>query len=113
MPTRLFYSGPSLTVLHDQYAVNGRIDPAAQLTNSSSIVVDACVERVWEVVGDLRNWPTWGPGFELLELADIAPGASFRWKLRGARIRSTFAVVEPERELSWTGTCFGFKAVDR
>lgn len=58
MSTKLFYSGPSLAVLHEEYARNGRIDAAAQLTNSSDLVVDAPVGRVWEVIGDLRTWST-------------------------------------------------------
>jgi hypothetical protein len=113
MPTKLFYSGPHLAVLHDEYARRGRIDPAAPLTNSSSLIVDAPPERVWDVLVDLRNWPAWAPGFRVRGLTAVAPGATFRWTLRGARIRSTFAVVEPTRELTWTGTCLGCKAVDR
>jgi hypothetical protein len=112
MPS-LFYSGPSLAVLHDEYARQGRIDPDAPLVSSSEIVVGAAPRAVWEAITDLRGWAAWAPGIEVLDPADPAPGAAFRWRLRRARIRSTFAVVEPERELTWTGTVLGFKAVDR
>ena len=48
------------------------------------------------------------------KLGAIEPDASFQWKVRGASIKSTFAVVEPERELAWTGVAMGWiKAIDR
>jgi hypothetical protein len=113
MPSRLFYTGPSLAVLHSEYARRGRIDAAAPVTNTSSLLVGASVRQVWAALCDLRNRATWDPDFRLRELAHVTPGASFRWTIRGARIRSTFAVVDPERELTWTGTSTGLKAVDR
>ncbi|MEV0971446.1 SRPBCC family protein [Microtetraspora glauca] len=113
MASKLFYSGPTLTVLHDEYARRGRLDPNAQLVSSSSVVVDAPVERVWEVMADLATWPLWASNLEIVELSDVRPGAPFRWKLNGVALRSRFAVVAPERELTWTGVFFGYKAVDR
>jgi hypothetical protein len=113
MPSKLFYAGPSLAVLHREYARKGRIDESAPVTNISSLVVNAPVHRVWAVLSDLRNRAIWDADFRLRELIEVAPDASFRWTIRGARIRSTFAVVEPDRELSWSGISFGLKAVDR
>ncbi|MEV7801664.1 SRPBCC domain-containing protein [Microbispora sp. NPDC088329] len=110
----LLYSGPSLTVLHEEYAARGRVDPDAQLTSSSQLVADVPVERVWAVMADLRAWPSWASRIRILELGDVRPGASFRWRLNGVPLRSRFAVVEPWRELTWTGTFLGrYRAVDR
>ncbi|GAA3122430.1 hypothetical protein GCM10010466_11680 [Planomonospora alba] len=109
----LFYSGPSLAVLHDEYAARGRIDPRAQLVSSSSTVVDAPPERVWEVMADLASWPSWASGIEILRLGEVRPGAPFRWKLGGITLRSRFAVVDAGRELTWSGVFLLFKAVDR
>jgi hypothetical protein len=113
MLRELFYVGPSLATLHETYAKQGRIDPASPVRSSSSLIVDAAVERVWDAVSDLRSWPDWYHEIQVLELTGVAPDAPFTWKLSGARIRATFAVVEPGRELSWTGVSYGFKAVDR
>ncbi|WP_240971850.1 MULTISPECIES: SRPBCC family protein [unclassified Microbispora] len=110
----LLYSGPSLAVLHEEYAARGRVDPDAQLTSSSTLVMDAPVDRVWKVMADLRTWPSWVSGIRILELGEVRPGASFRWRLNGVPLRSRFAVVEPLRELTWTGTFLGcYRAVDR
>ncbi|KAB8185858.1 SRPBCC domain-containing protein [Microbispora catharanthi] len=114
MSMSLLYSGPSLAVLHDEYAARGRVDPDAQLTSSSRLVVDVPVDRVWAVMADLRTWPSWVSGIRILELGDVRPGASFRWRLNGVPLRSRFAVVDPQRELTWTGTFLGrYRAVDR
>ncbi|MBD3143448.1 SRPBCC domain-containing protein [Microbispora bryophytorum] len=110
----LLYSGPSLAVLHDDYAARGRVDSDAQLTSSSRLVVDAPVDRVWTVMADLRAWPSWASGIRILELGDVRPGAPFRWRLNGVPLRSRFAVVDPRRELTWTGIFLGrYRAVDR
>ncbi|MEW9527841.1 SRPBCC domain-containing protein [Microbispora sp. NPDC049125] len=113
MASKLFYSGPSLSVLHDDYAARGRIDTDAPLVSTSHLVVDAPVGRVWEVMADLASWPSWSSGIEIVELSHVRPGAPFRWKMNGVTLRSRFAVVDTERELTWTGTFFGYKAVDR
>lgn len=86
---------------------------AGPLTSSSSVVIDAPVAAVWATVADIRSWPTWYRDFEIKELTEVAPGGTLRWKLRGAPIRSRFAVVAPERELTWHGRMFGYQAVDR
>jgi hypothetical protein len=112
MLRRLFYTGPSLATLHEDYAKRGRIDEVAPITSRSTIIIDAPIERVWDVLHDLRAWPTWYPAIQMLELTTITPGMPFIWKLDGATIRSTFALVEPQRGLAWTGISFGFKAVD-
>jgi hypothetical protein len=112
MFAKLFYFGPSLARLHDDYAKKHRIDEDAPLVSSSSIDIDAPLERVWNAISDLRGWSRWAPA-EVLDFADVRPGAHFTWKLNGVSIRSTFAVVDARRELTWTGQFFGFKAVDR
>jgi hypothetical protein len=113
MPGKLFYSGPPLAVLHEEYAKKGIVDEAAPVKSSSTTVIDAPVHQVWEVLSDLANWPAWHSPITILELGAVRPDASFRWKIGGAPIRSTFAVVTPDRELSWTGRFLAFKAVDR
>ncbi|MBP2702536.1 SRPBCC domain-containing protein [Microbispora sp. RL4-1S] len=109
----MFYSGPSLDVLHRDYAEAGRIDRRAPLVTSSSIVVDAAPAEVWEVLADLRSWPSWASGIRIVELGEVLPGRDFRWKMNGVTLRSRFAVVKPERELTWSGSLLLYRAVDR
>ncbi|NKZ05733.1 SRPBCC family protein [Actinomadura latina] len=105
---------PSLATLHDEYALRGRIDESAPVTNTSSVLIDASPARVWDVLADLRGWETWAPGFRLRALDAVEPGREFRWTQNGTPLRSRFAVVDPGRELSWTGSFLArYRAVDR
>lgn len=104
---------PSLPDLHDRYAKRGTINAEAPVTSSSSRVLDAPVARVWAVLADVARWPTWWPHMGITQLDRVAVDATFRWRAGGTPIRSRFAVVEPERELTWTGRVLLFTAVDR
>lgn len=111
---KLFYAGPPIERLHEDYAKKGLLDERAAVRSSSSIVVDASVGTVWRLLSDLPNWQAWRSDARVVEFGGLRPDAPFRWRIRGAAIRSTFAVVEPERELSWTGVAMGgVKAIDR
>lgn len=45
MLNSLFYTGPALGVLHEQYAKQGRIDPGAPVRASYQVVTEACAAR--------------------------------------------------------------------
>jgi uncharacterized protein YndB with AHSA1/START domain len=109
----LLYTGPSLQTLH-ACAKQGRIDAGAAIQSRAEILIRAPVARVWKILADAANWPAWMPGVKTVRLdSTVAPDATFTWKSGPSTIRSTFAVVEPGRELTWTGTSAGAKAVDR
>jgi hypothetical protein len=110
----LLYTGPSLQALQAAYAKQGRIDTAAAVQSHAEILVRASVARVWQILADAPNWPAWMPGVKSVRLdSTVAPDATFTWQSGFSRIKSTFAVVEPGRELTWTGISAGAKAIDR
>ncbi|WP_107653475.1 SRPBCC family protein [Nocardia suismassiliense] len=113
MASDMFYSGPDLATLHREYAAQGRIDDAAPIHSSHEIVIEAPAVRVWAVLADVRNWPSWYPGFELKSLSEVRPGGTFQWKLGSGAVSSTFAVVAADRELTWSGKSLWIKAIDR
>jgi uncharacterized protein YndB with AHSA1/START domain len=110
----LFYTGPSLQTLLAAYAKRGLIDNAAAIQSHTEILVRAPVARVWQILADAPNWPAWMPGVKNVRLdSTVAPDATFTWQSGSSRIKSTFAVVEPGRELTWIGISAGAKAIDR
>ncbi len=113
MPAKLLYSGPSLGTLHEEYAKKSRIDEQAPLISVASIAIDAPRSAVWAVISDVAGWPAWYPEFTVLELGEVRPDTPVRWKLGGLTMRSTFAVVNPDHELTWTGRFLSYKAVDQ
>jgi uncharacterized protein YndB with AHSA1/START domain len=114
MLKQLFYSGPSIEVLHEEYAKKGRIDEEAPVKASHEVRIEAPVERVWELLSDVPSWGTWYPDVHDVHLdSGVKADARFTWANGKARIKSTFAVVDAEREITWTGVSSGAKAVDR
>jgi uncharacterized protein YndB with AHSA1/START domain len=112
--TNLLYAGPSLETLYAEYATQGRIDTRAPVTASRDVVIAAPVATVWALLSDPHGWGRIDPAIHDVRLdAGVRPGTRFTWRNGRARIRSRFAVVDPEREITWIGVSSGAKAVHR
>ncbi len=113
MFAQMFYSGPPFEVLHEEYARKGKIDENAPVKASASISIHAPVEQVWELLINLPGWPEIDPNTSDVRLeGDIEVDTFFRFKLYNFPIRAKIAVINPPRELHWTGVSLWFKAVD-
>jgi carbon monoxide dehydrogenase subunit G len=111
---KLFYRGPSIDVLHEQYAKHGRIDQRAPVHVTEQVLVAAPVARVWELLSDPASWPAVDPAIRDVHLdAPLAADVAFTWTSGKARIRSRVAVLDPTREITWTGISAGSRAVHR
>jgi carbon monoxide dehydrogenase subunit G len=116
MTATLFYRGPSIQVLHEDYAKRHRVDPRAALRERREIEVNAPVARVWKVLSDVTSWDkTLEPGVHDIHVEQgVVVDAPFTRVNKGSRMNARFAVVDKERELAWTGTAIGgAKAVHR
>ncbi|MDP9487037.1 MAG: SRPBCC family protein [Actinomycetota bacterium] len=114
MLERLFYGGPPIEVLHEEYAKKGRVDAEALVKASHEVLIEAPVERVWGLLSDVAGWGTWYPDVHDVRLdSGVEADARFDWRNGKARIRSRFAVVDAGREITWTGVSSGAKAVHR
>jgi hypothetical protein len=116
MTATLFYVGPSLQALHENYAKQHRIDDRAPLRARHDIVVDAPVAQVWRVLSNVKAWDkNLEPGVHDIHVDHgVVVDAPFTRTNKGARMKARFAVVDEQRELGWTGKVFGGgKAVHR
>jgi hypothetical protein len=112
--TALFTTGPSIERLHEQYAKRRRIDDRAPVRAVHEVEIAAPIRRVWDLLSDPRGWPDIDPGIHDVHLdSDVLTDASFLWSNGRVRLRSRFAVLDPDREITWTGTAPGAKAVHR
>lgn len=110
----LLYRGPALEVLHEQYAKRGLIDEQVPVTAVGSVDIAAAPQRVWQILAAAAEWSTVAPAITDVRLpGGVAVDAPFTWRNERARISSRFAVVDPARELTWTGVSSGAKAVHR
>ncbi len=113
MIKRIFYSGPSFEILHEDYAKQGRIDEKAPLKTATDIRIDAPVEQVWAQLINLSDWPAIDSSFRNVQLEPtVRVDADFKFVLNNFPIKAKFAVVTPNRELTWTGVSLWFKSVD-
>jgi uncharacterized protein YndB with AHSA1/START domain len=111
---RLFYAGPSADVLYEDYARRGRIDDLAPIAARGEVLIDAPVERVWELLGHPERWERFATEIRDVRLGDgVVEGGRFTWRNGKTKLTSRFAVVSPARELTWTGTALGSKVVHR
>lgn len=112
--SHLLYRGPRLHILHERYAKQGRIDEQAAVTAAQSVRVDAPPRQVWQVLSTAEAWPDVASDISAVDLpGGVTPDAAFTWMNGRTRIKSRFAVVEPLRELTWTGVSSGARAVHR
>jgi hypothetical protein len=114
MLNKLLYAGPPLRVLHDDYAKKGRIDDKAPVATAYEVNIKAPRERVWELLASPLSWGSFDPAIHDVRLnGPVTADTAFTWANGRARMKSTLAVVDPGRELSWTGASMGFKVVHR
>ena len=111
---QLLYRGPSIEVLHQRYAKRERIDSRAPVTAAHEVEIHAPVQRVWDLLADPMAWPSFAPEVHGVHLdGPVAVDTRFTWANGRSRMKSRFAVVEPGREITWTGVSSGFKAAHR
>lgn len=109
------YRGPSLAALHEEYAKRHRIDVAAPVTGRAEVVIEAPTKVIWGNLADVADWPHHlEPNVRNIQLPrGVMVDAEFSRTIKGTRLRARFAVVDPGRELAWTGTSLGIKVVHR
>lgn len=76
------------------------------------IEVAARPETLWDLMADVRCWPTWNPDIERVSVdGEIGEGTVFRWKAGPGTITSTLRLVERPNAIGWTGRTFGIGAI--
>ncbi len=69
-------------------------------------------DTVWDVLVDVRAWPSWNPDVRSVSApGTLAEGVEFRWKTGPGTITSAVREIDRPRGISWTGRTLGIEAV--
>jgi hypothetical protein len=108
----MLLAGCSSTKRAEELGRQGMIDQTAPVKASLDITVNASPEKVWALLSDVKDWPTWQPAITDVSVAGpVASGTAFAWTLNGNAIHSTIEAAMPNAELAWTGKAFGATAI--
>jgi Polyketide cyclase / dehydrase and lipid transport len=82
-------------------------DPAkADLFSHNELLIGAPCERVWQHIVDATKWPEWYPNSKdvrIVEGAQLAQGAVFRWTTFGLPLESKINEFVPYARIGWYG----------
>lgn len=110
----IFYQGPSFEKLHNEYSKKGVLDPNAPVKSSSQTIINAPVFIVWSIVYNIIEWSSFNPDFSNIKLLkSVSPDSWISFELNKFPIKAKFAIVSPNKELTWTGKSLWTKAIDR
>jgi uncharacterized protein YndB with AHSA1/START domain len=88
------------------------IDTKASLQAQKELLINAPIERVWQILTTINAWATWQNDVANAHLEGrLKAGTRFVWKAGGMNITSILQEVEENKIISWTGVAFGTYAV--
>lgn len=98
--------------LFSTYQPSTGIHTNAPVTTKHTIIIHAPVEKVWQVMSDINNWPSWQQQIPSIKLnGPLQAGSSFDWKNKGLTIHSTLHTVTAMHTLGWSGKALGAFAI--
>jgi hypothetical protein len=88
------------------------IDNGAPVIYRAAIHIGAPAAKIWSILCNIDAWPKWNSQVRSATLqGPLQPGTVFVWQAGPGTIRSTLQSVVPEREIAWTGSTLGIRAV--
>jgi len=92
-------------------AKEGKINENASIRDRQSVIVNATVQRVWDVLTNINEWPKWNSEIKVAVCDKVELDAEFEWSLKGTHLHSHFQLVEEPNLLAWTGKSKMIKAI--
>ncbi|MET7759218.1 SRPBCC family protein [Streptomyces sp. NPDC005389] len=88
------------------------IDENAPVIVRLATVIDAPVERVWQLHTDIDAWATWNADVDQATLnGPLRTGTSFTWRTHGLDITSTVTELVPGERIVWGGPADGITGI--
>ncbi len=81
------------------------------LQSTQSIIINAPLDKVWNIQSDISQWPTWQSDISYTHIdGPIKKGTIFTWKALGMPITSRLERVDNLKCIGWIGTSIGMNA---
>lgn len=94
------------------YQITKSIHLEAPVITRKSVVINAPIERVWNIFKDVNKWDLWQKEIKSPKLTgSFQAGSTFNWKSNGLTIQSTLNNIEVNRFVSWSGPAVGAFAI--
>ena len=85
------------------------------LSYTSTIDIDAPIERIWPALIDVQRWPQWTPTTTRVEPINDAPfGAGARYKIFQPKLRPAIwevTMVDPSKGFAWESRQAGIRVI--
>ncbi|WP_462249917.1 SRPBCC family protein [Ekhidna sp.] len=84
-------------------AQKGKINENAGIRDSHATIINADIEKVWNILVDMENWPSWNPEVKKVTLeGEVEEGTNFQWTQGRTHGNSQIQSVKKPNTLSWT-----------
>ena len=84
-------------------AREGKINENAGIRDSHSIIINADIDRVWNIIADMESWPEWNPEVKKVNVeGELSEGTYFSWTQGRTSGKSQIQAVKKPALLSWT-----------
>lgn len=81
------------------------------MNSSKSITINADIERVWEILTLIEQWPQWQKSVSKASAQpNLEAGTKFSWTSGGLSIKSTIIDIGAPGRITWTGKAIGTTA---
>lgn len=85
-------------------AKEGKINENASIRDQHSIIINAPIEEVWEILTNLKEWPSWYGNVKRMEVDEmVEEGTQFKWTLGRVKSISQIQRLARPNTFSWTG----------
>ncbi len=95
----------------EKFAKEGRINEDASIRDRQSVIINARIEKVWDILIDVANWPQWYSEVKKAKCGTVDAGESFEWTVKATNLKSIFQIVDTPTQLAWTGKSKFVKAI--
>lgn len=96
-----------------ELAKEGRINENASIRDQHSIVINAPIQKVWNLLVDIKKWNEWNPSIVGVSIKGekVIEKVNFSWRLNGYLAKSEIQKIDEPNVLSWTGISRNVKRI--